>query len=153
MVDHILNWTIYRKLFTSYLILLKIAKSILAYWKKSLIKKQQHMFFNTIESCNNLSTLGLDKLSWRYLKEIVKNKKCTNRLINIANTCIDLGYWPSHFKTSSIVIIPKSNKASYDLLKLFWPIVLLNTISKLFKKIIGERIQFSSISNNFIHPC
>ena len=77
------------------------------------------MFFNTIESCNNLSTLGLDKLSWRHLKEIVKNKKYTNRLINIANTCIDLGYWPSHFKTSSIVIIPKSNKASYDLLKLF----------------------------------
>ena len=77
------------------------------------------MFFNTIESCNNLSTLGLDKLSWRHLKEIVKNKKYTNRLINIANTCIDLGYWPSHFKTSSTVIIPKPNKASYDLLKLF----------------------------------
>ena len=77
------------------------------------------MFFNTIESCNNLSTLGLDKLSWRHLKEIVKNKECTNRLINIANICIDLGYWPSHFKTSSTVIIPKPNKASYDLLKLF----------------------------------
>jgi len=30
---------------------------------------------------------------------------------------------------------------------------LLNTISKLFEKVIGERLQFLLISNNFIHPC
>ena len=75
----------------------------------------------------------------------------TNRLINIANIYINLGYWPSHFKTSSTVIISKPNKTSYDSLKLFCPIVLLNTTSKLFKKMIGEIMQFLSISNNFIH--
>ena len=86
--------------------------------------------FNTIESCNNLLVPGPDKLSWRYLKEIIKNKECTNILIDIANICIDLGYWLSHFKTS------------YNLSKSFQPIMLLNTTGKLFEKMIGERIQF-----------
>jgi len=31
--------------------------------------------------------------------------------------------------------------------------MLLNTTGKLFEKMIGERLQFLLISNNFIHPC
>ena len=57
------------------------------------------------------------------------------------------------FQTSSSIIIPKPNKASYDFLKMFRPIVLLNTLGKLIKKVIGERLQFQSISKNVIHPC
>jgi len=53
---------------------------------------------NAIEKCNNSLTPGLNKLFWRYFKKIVKNGECTSRLINIANTYINLGYWPSHFK-------------------------------------------------------
>ena len=65
---------------------------------------------------------------------------------------IDLGYWPSHFKKSTTVIIPKPNKASYDFPKSFRPIILLNTVGKLIEKVIGERLQFHVMSNNFIHP-
>ena len=52
-----------------------------------------------------------------------------------------------------MVIIPKPNKMSYNSPKLFQPIVLLNITSKLVEKMIGERLQFSLISNNFIHLC
>ena len=41
---------------------------------------------------------------------------------------------------------------SYDSLKSFRPIVLLNMLGKLIKKVIGERIQFHIITNDFIHP-
>jgi len=41
---------------------------------------------------------------------------------------------------------------SYDQLKSFHPIVLLNTLGKLIEKVIAERIQFTVISNDFIHP-
>jgi len=41
---------------------------------------------------------------------------------------------------------------SYDQLKAFRPIVLLNTLGKLIEKVIAERLQFTVISNNFIHP-
>ena len=49
-----------------------------------------------------------------------------------------------------MVVIPKSNK--YDSPKSFKPIVLLNTMGKLIKKVIGERLQFNMAANDFIHP-
>jgi len=49
------------------------------------------------------------------------------------------------------VIIPKPNKKSYGSPKSFRPIVLLNTIGKLIKKVIRERLQFITAANNFIH--
>ena len=106
---------------------------------------------NAIDKCNNSLTPGLDKLSCRHLKKIVKNKECIDKLIDIANIYIDLGHWPSHFKTSTTVIISKSNKTLYDSTKSFPTIVLLNTTEKLFEKMIGEQLQFLLISNNFIH--
>jgi len=97
-----------------------------------------------ISSCNNLS--------WSHLKVILKDNKCLNVIINIANACIELGYWPSHFKKSTMVIISKPNKKSYDSPKSFRPIVLLNTMGKLIEKVIGKRLQFNMAVNDFIHP-
>ena len=89
---------------------------------------------------------------WSYVKLIIRNENCICKFIDIANACIDLGHWPSHFKTSTTVVIPKPNKATFNSPKSYCPIVLLNIIGKLFKKIIGECLQFHIISNNFIHP-
>ena len=40
----------------------------------------------------------------------------------------------------------------YDTPKYFRPIVLLNTMGKLIKKVIRERLQFIMSANNFIYP-
>jgi len=96
-----------------------------------------------IEKCNNLSVLGPDKLTWSHVKSIIRNKDCICKFIDIANVCINLEYWPSYFKTSTIVVIPKPNKTTFDSPKSYCPIILLNTI--------GEHLQFHMISNNFIH--
>ena len=42
---------------------------------------------------------------------------------------------------------------SYDSPKVYQPIILFNTIGKLIEKVIGERMQFMVISNNFIYSC
>ena len=110
-------------------------------------------FKSSITKCNNSSTTEPDKLSWRHLKKIIKDIAYLRKLINIADICIKLGHWTSYFKVSTSVIIPKHNKKSYDSPKAFRPIVLLNTISKLIEKVISERLQFQSISKNFIHLC
>ena len=73
-------------------------------------------------------------------------------IVNIANACINLSYWPTHFKRSLFIIIPKPNKSLYDFPKSFQPIVLLNTIGKLIKKVISNRIQVHTISLNFLYP-
>ena len=99
-----------------------------------------------------MSTPGLDKLSWRHLKSILNDKDYISSVIKIANAYINLGYWPNHFKLLSTVIISKPNKLSYNLPKSFYPIVLLNTLGKLIKKVTGERLQFLIVNNDFIYP-
>ena len=100
---------------------------------------------------SNISTPGSDKLSWKRLKIILKNKICLRNVIIITNTCIKLGHWPSHFKISLTIVISKPNKASYNLPKIFRLIILLNILGKLIKKVISDRIQFHVVANNFIH--
>ena len=112
----------------------------------------RYEFKSAIHKCIDSSAPGPDKMSWRHWKLIIKNDNCLSKIINIADTCINLGHWPKYFKTSSTVIIPKPNKTSYDSPKAFCPIVLLNTLGKLVEKVIAERIQFIVVSNNFIHP-
>ena len=76
-------------------------------------------FRSFIIKCNNLSTPGPNKLSWKHLKVIVNNDICFNNLIDIANVYVNLGHWPSHFKVSTSIIIPKPNKTLCDSPKMF----------------------------------
>ena len=109
-------------------------------------------FKSAISKCSDASAPGPDKLTWHHLKFITKHDSCLTNIVNIANSCINLGYWPEYFKTSSTIIIPKPNKPSYDKLNDFCPIVLLNTLGKLIEKVVADRLQFTVASNNFIHP-
>ena len=43
-----------------------------------------------IKKCNNSSALGPNKLTWSYIKSIIRNKDCVFKLVDIANACIDL---------------------------------------------------------------
>ena len=100
-----------------------------------------------IANCNNTSIPGPDKLSWSHLKIILKDNKCLGIINCIANVCIELEYWLLHFKRSTTIVISKPKKKLYDLPKFFRPIVLLNTVGKLIKKVIRERLQFAMAAN------
>jgi len=53
----------------------------------------EEKFTSTIAKCNILSTPSPDKLIWRHLKYILKDKSCLKNIINITNTCIEISYW------------------------------------------------------------
>jgi len=114
----------------------EIGSKMTSLWE--LFSKEE--FRQAINKCNNLSASGLDKLIWQHLKTILKQDVCLTNIINIADVCINLGYWPNYFKCPSTVIIPKPNKLVYDQPKSFHPIVLLNTLGKLIEKVIAERL-------------
>ena len=76
-------------------------------------------FKSAISKCNDSSAPGPDKLSWYHLKVIIENDDCLTNIINIADSCINLGYWLNYFKVSFMIIIPKLNKTSYNQLKAF----------------------------------
>ena len=111
----------------------------------------EYEFKSAIDKYTDTSALDPDKLTWRHWKLIIKDDMCLSKIINIADACITLSYWPKYFKVSTTVVIPKPNKSSYDSLKAFQPIVLLNTLGKLIEKVIAERLQFIIASNNFVH--
>ena len=139
MISHVSNIMNYSKHFTSPVIKFKTTLLVSVYWMKFWISSFHHSFY--FLKYNNSSNLGPDKLSWRYLKIIVKDSVCLRNIVNIANVCFELGYWLSHFKTLISIIIPKSNKELYNSPKVFKPI----------EKVISEWLQFYAISNNFIH--
>ena len=107
-------------------------------------------FKDAIAKCLSSSTPGPDHISWRYLKSLIANDKCLLKITQIANACIDLEFWPSHFKSSNTVVIPKPNKNNYNFPKSFCPIVLLNTTGKLIEKVISNRLQFYLLANSFL---
>jgi len=82
---------------------------------------------------------------------MLDDTKCSTNIVNIVNSCISLSYWSSHFKKSSSIIISKPNKSLYNISKAFCPIVFLNILGKLIKKVISNRLQVHSIASNFIH--
>jgi len=69
-------------------ILNKIPTSASSLW--SLFSEEE--FTSAIVKCNNLSIPGPDKLAWKYLKHILKNKLCLKNIINITNLCLNIGY-------------------------------------------------------------
>ena len=75
------------------------------------------------------------------MKAILKDDRCLLNFVNIANIYINIGYWLIYFKTSSSIIISKLNKTVYDSSKIFYPIILLNTLRKLIEKVISEKLQ------------
>ena len=106
---------------------------------------------DVINKCSSLSTSGPDHVLWNHLKNILNNVKCCSNTVNIANTCINLSYWLTHFKKLWSIIIPKPNKPLYNIPKVSYSIVLLNMLGKLIEKAISSRIQVYSIVSNFIH--
>jgi hypothetical protein len=89
---------------------------------------------------------------WSYLKYWCGSKGVASLFICIANACICVGHWPTHFKESLSVIIPKPGKASYSTPKSFRPIVLLNTLGKLVEKMLARRLQFDGVAHNAFEP-
>ena len=83
----------------------------------------EEKFISSVAKYNNLSTPGLDKLSWRHLKRIIKEAVYLRKFINIADICINLGHWSLNFKVPTYTVIPKSTKELYDFSKAFKPIV------------------------------
>ena len=109
-------------------------------------------FMDTIAKCSSSSTLGPDHILWRHLKALISHNICLERLVHIANACITLEYWLSHFKSTNTVVIPKPNKMLHNTLSSFRPIILLNTTGKLVEKVISNRLQFHMTANSFLDP-
>jgi hypothetical protein len=95
-----------------------------------------------LAACVKNSAPGPDHITWSHLKLLLADVETYAKVVDIANACFEHGHWPTFFKESLLVIIPKPGKPSYAAPKAFRPIVLLNTMGKLIDKCVSNRILF-----------
>ncbi|MBW0525251.1 hypothetical protein O181_064966 [Austropuccinia psidii MF-1] len=65
-----------------------------------------------------------------------------NKLADLFNNCLTIGHFPTPWKRASTIIIQKTNKSDYSDPSAYRPITLLNTLSKLFERILNNRIMY-----------
>ncbi|MBW0503453.1 hypothetical protein O181_043168 [Austropuccinia psidii MF-1] len=64
-----------------------------------------------------------------------------NKLADLFNNCLTLGHFQTSWKRASTIIIQKTNKSNYSDPLVYRPIALLNTLSKLFERILNNRVM------------
>jgi len=106
-----------------------------------------------LAGCSGRSAPGPDHITWTHIKRFCIDDNILKLFVWIINTCFVMGFWPDNFKTSKTVIIPKPGKKDYNIPKVVRPIVLLNTLGKLFEKAIANRLQWEAACFEILHPC
>ena len=112
----------------------------------------QKELLEALGGCSNGSAPGPDHVTWQHWKVLCLNSGVTELLVRLGNACINVVHWPKYLKRSNSVIIPKPNKPTYSVAKAYRPIVLLNTLGKLYEKVISKCIQFDASKLDIFHP-
>jgi len=92
-------------------------------------------------------------ITWTHIKHFCIDDNIVKLFVWIINLCFGTSFWPDSFKTSKTMIIPKPGKKDYNIPKVFYPIVLLNTLGKLFEKAIANRLQWEAACFKLLHSC
>ncbi|KAF8702623.1 hypothetical protein AX14_014398 [Amanita brunnescens Koide BX004] len=111
----------------------------------------QKEIWDALRPTTNLSAPGPDHVTWRHLKHALSIPETNIALAHLFNAVCSTGTWPSYFKESTSVIIPKPNKLDYTILKAYHPIALLNTLGKLLTEILANRLQHDAAEFNILH--
>ena len=111
----------------------------------------QKEIWDALRPTTNSSAPGPDHVTWRHLKLALSLPETDVSVMNLFNKVCFTGTWPTHFKESTSVIIPKPNKTDYTIPKAYRPIALLNTLGKLLTKILANRLQHDAAEHNILH--
>lgn len=103
---------------------------------------------NILKNLKNKKSPGLDGVTNNILKKLPRAG--ISLLTRIFNACMKFGHFPTSWKTSKIIAIPKPGKKA-DSPDSYRPISLLSSVSKIFEKIIKDRI-LNFIEDNNILP-
>lgn len=93
---------------------------------------------------------GPDKIPSRVLQ--LGGDHLATCIVNIANACLNLGFFLSQWKTAKSVILQKVGKPDYSNPGAYQPIALLNTLSKTFEAMLANRLRDFAESNHLLNP-
>lgn len=102
-----------------------------------------------IKRLKNSKAPGLDGIQNSLIKKLPDT--AIEALAKIFNACFKLNYFPKEFRIAKIIPIPKPGK-DHSQAGNYRPISLLSSISKIFERIIHNRITTFFEENNIIPP-
>lgn len=91
---------------------------------------------STLQPCNSKSP-GPDNILYSFFKNLPVIG--VQKLFLIYNTIWTQGFFPTQWRNSNVIPIPKPDKSKFEIEK-YRPISLISTLSKLLKKIINKRL-------------
>lgn len=103
---------------------------------------------SVIKSLKNRKSPGLDGITNNCLKQLPPSG--IHFLSRIFNSCVEFAFFPTEWKKSKVIAIPKPGK-KMDNPESYRPINLLNSTSKIFERVLKEKIV-SFIEENNILP-
>lgn len=102
---------------------------------------------NVIRRLKSKKAAGDDGIHNRIIKQLPK--KAIIMLTKIFNACLKLSYFPAKWKIARVIPVPKPNK-SLSSAASFRPISLLSSFSKIFERLLLQRIQLHVDGNHII---
>ena len=105
-----------------------------------------------LSTCSTSSAPGPSHMSWSLLCMFLDDDTFHLQFLQLANDIITYSTWPSAFKNSVTVVIPKPHKDNYIKVKNFRPIALLECAGKLVSKLIAAWLQLDAVHFNLVHP-
>jgi len=107
-----------------------------------------HELQASLRQCRTRSAAGPDGISYAVLKKLPE--RVLAHLAGLYSSCLLHGYYPERWKVAHVVMLPKPEK-DHKLPGNYRPISLLNTIGKLFERIIVRRINMHFQETGFIN--
>lgn len=108
-----------------------------------------YKIFQTIKRIQTKKNPGLDLISNVIFKVIIH--KICNCLAQIFNNLLRLGYYFSYLQESIVVILRKiGDNQDCTGLKMYRPISLFNTLSKIIEAKLATRINYMGITYNLL---
>jgi len=96
------------------------------------------MVVGALRLCKGTSAPGHDEITYSILKRV---PDCTlSAIADLYTACLENGYFPKVWKSAIGIMLPKPNKDTKVAVN-YRPISLLNTLGKLFEKVITRRMH------------
>jgi hypothetical protein len=92
---------------------------------------------------------GKDRLNFKAIRLLWTWDK--ERVLNLIQVCIKLGYQPKGWKLAKGIILRKLNKPSYTIPKAYRVISVLNCLGKVIEKTIATWLSSWCEDNNILH--
>ena len=114
-------------------------------FKFETVKFQQ--VFNQLKSLKKKKSTGLDNIPAYVLKDCAS--VITEPLTHIINSSLITGVFPTDWKLSKLIPIPKSKP--YNIIKNYRPISIIPAISKVIEKLVHHQLSSYLENNNLLH--